>query len=273
MQIRIVVLGIVALLVSSIYSQSTPWDKRIDVQVNSHLNSRILSAVSPQTLLGYTEQGLKDSFRSADESQNAMSFSLGVIFQRERGKAFRVGFGFNRWGFNRVKEGNMYRYQPHPDLELYANLAEGPIQRMIYQFQQDYLSLDAAFFRRLDGAKMQIPKTELYWIASASLGVLVNDVVNIETQGFSLAEGKEVEVYDFTTSFSESGELLVNPVQNPALTGFIHTGIRAEYQLDEKFRLLLEPNVGMSLLPVFTGTQTANAVRIGCSVGVVYPID
>ena len=144
---------------------------------------------------------------------------------------------------------------------------------LLYQFQQDYFELKVDRFIRLDGVKMQLPKTELYFTYGVSLGVLITDRIRIKTQGFSLEEGTEVDVYDYTTSFSESGDLLINQVENPTLNGFVYSSLRAEYQLDEKLRLLCEPNVGISITPNFTGTQTANAIRIGCSLGLVYPVE
>ena len=255
------------------YTQSTPWDKRVEASVSPQISNRLLLGVNPQTDLGYTESLLEDSFRIADEGQNGVSFSLGILFQRERGRAWKASFGYQRWGFNRVKENNMYRYQPHPDLQIYSHLAEGPVQRLLYQFQQDYFELKVDHFIRLDGVKMQLPKTELYFTYGASLGVLITDRIRIKTQGFSLEEGTEVDVYDYTTSFSESGDLLINKVENPTLNGFVYSSLRAEYQLDEKLRLLCEPNVGISITPNFTGTQTANAIRIGCSLGLVYPVE
>jgi len=37
------------------YTQSTPWDKRVEASVSPQISNRLLLGVNPQTDLGYTE--------------------------------------------------------------------------------------------------------------------------------------------------------------------------------------------------------------------------
>lgn len=253
-------------------AQNAPWSRRVQGGLTPSTQFRLLSKVSPMPRSIYTEQGLQDSFRNSDKFQNAISGFVGVVFQRERDVAFAVSLGYQQWGFVRQKEDGMFGYQPHPDLGIYSHLVDGPTQIMDYHFTQRYLTVDLQYLRRLDGVKLRIPDTELYGFVSAIPGILVQDKVRIKTRGFSLDEGTDVDVYDYTVELDAVDRPVITKVVNPAFNVFAAIGLRAEYALDEKIKLLAQPRVDMALLPNFNGVQQANSFRFSLDLGIVYPI-
>ncbi len=256
----------------TVSAQNAPWTRRVQAGLTPSSQFRILSNVNPMPRSQFTEMGLKDSFRNSDHFQNALSAFVGVVFQRERNVAFSASFGYQQWGFIRRKENGMFGYQPHPDLAIIDNWVDGPVQVMDYHFIQRYITLDLQYLRRLDGVKLRIPDTELYGFVSAIPGVLVEDKVKIITRGFSLNEGSEVDTYDYTIDLDASDRAVVNKVVNPVFNVFVAAGLRAEYALDEKIKLLAQPRVDMALLPNFNGVQQANSVRFSLDLGIVYPL-
>jgi len=253
-------------------AQNAPWSRRVQGGLTPSTQFRLLSNVTPMPRSIYTEQGLKDSFRNSDKFQTAISGFVGVVFQRERDQAFSVSIGFQQWGFVRRKENGMFGYEPHPDLSVYSHLVDGPAQIMDYHFTQRYLTIDLQYLRRLDGLKLRIPDTELYGFVSAISGLLVQDKVRIKTRGFSLDEGTSVDVYDYTAELDAADRPVITKVVNPVFNIFAALGLRAEYALDEKFKLLAQPRLDIALLPNFNGTQQANSMRFSIDLGIVYPI-
>lgn len=259
-------------ILGTVVAQSAPWSRRVQAGLTPSTQFRLLSQVSPMPRSTYTEKQLQDSFRNSDHFQNSISGFMGVVFQRERDVAFAVTLGLQQWGFIRRKEGHMFGYQPHPDLGVYAHFVDGPVQIMDYHFTQRYLTLDLQYLRRLDGVKLRIPDTELYGFVSAIPGVLVQDKVRIKTRGFSLDEGTAVDVYDYTVSLDPVDRPVINQVVNPVFNVFAAIGLRAEYALTDKIKLLAQPRVDMALIPNFNGVQRANSVRFSLDLGVVYPL-
>jgi len=257
---------------SSGLAQNTPWSRRVQGGLTPSVQSRLLSAVTPMPRSTYTEQGLKDSFRNSDKYQNSISGFIGIVFQRERNVAFAVNVGYQQWGFVRRKENGMFNYLPHPDLTVYAHLVDGPVQVMDYHFTQRYLTVDLQYLRRLDGVKLRIPDTELYGFVSAIPAVLVQDKVRIKTRGFSLDEGASVDVYDYTVELDAVDRPIIQKTVNPQFNVFASFGLRAEYALDDKIKLLAQPRMDMALIPNFNGVQRANSYRFSLDLGVVYPI-
>jgi hypothetical protein len=143
---------------------------------------------------------------------------------------------------------------------------------MDYHFSQRYITLDLQYLRRLDGVSLRIPDTELYGFVSAIPGVLVQDKVRIKTRGFSLDEGTDVDVYDYTVDLDPVDRPVINKVVNPAFNVFAAIGLRAEYALDDKIKILAQPRVDMALIPNFNGVQRANSIRFSLDLGIVYPL-
>jgi hypothetical protein len=166
----------------------------------------------------------------------------------------------------------MYGYQPHPDLAIYAHLVDGPAQLMDYHFMQRYLTVELKYLRRVDGVKLVIPNTELFAWVGATPAILLEDKVQIITRGFSLAEGDKVDVYDVTMGFDPVDKPIYERVKNASFNAMIAAGIRAEYALDEQFKVMAQPRFDMALLPNFSGVQTASSYRFGLDLGVVYAL-
>lgn len=272
MKKRLILGFIVMGIFGTALAQNAPWSRRVQAGITPSTQFRLLSNVAPMPRSVYTEQVLKDSFRNSDKFQTAISALLGVVFQRERDQAFSFSIGYQQWGFVRRKENKMFGYQPHPDLAVYSHLVDGPVQIMDYHFTQRYLTLDLQYLRRLDGVKLRIPDTELYGFVSAIPSVLIQDKVRIKTRGFSLDEGTNVDVYDYTVELDAVDRPVITKVVNPVFNIFAAIGLRAEYALDEKIKLLAQPRIDLALLPNFNGTQQANSFRFSMDLGIVYPI-
>jgi hypothetical protein len=256
--------------ISNTSAQREPWAKRLQAGLSPGINYRLITQVNPNIWETHTEKNLADSFRSNDVSQQAFGGFVGVVFQRERRSAIAVNLVYQHMGFIRRKEGRMFGYQPHPDLNVYSQLVDGPTQVLDYHFIQRFLAIEMSYLRRLDGVNLVLPQTELYAWISVSPAVNVMDKVQLRARGFSLAEGKEVDVYDYTLEPDALGGAQVRRVQNPSMSLFFSAGLRAEYALEEKLKILAQPRIDISAVPNFQGVQRAHSYRMAIDLGLVY---
>ncbi len=258
---------------SSANAQFNRWQKSIDFRVAPNYGYRLMGEVTPSVVPGsVSKEVLKDSFNKNDKGFQAWNFGFSIVLKKTDRKSISFGLTFMQLGFTREKDGNMFNYRPHPDLEVYAQLAIGPAQVLNYDFKQNYLALDLAYLGRIDGVNLSIDKTKLYYLFSISPAVLMGDELILRTQGFTLAEGNNLSLYDYTTSLDSKNETVVTPVKNLSFNAFVGAGLRAEYDLGEKWKLLLQPKIQMALLPNHSGTQTAWGLQSSLDLGFVYPL-
>ncbi len=266
----------VFLFSGDVFSQGLRWERYADVKVAPVYSHRILGSVTPFTgskgIPAFTEQELKDSFNASDIGYQTFSFSAGLVFKQTNSRIFSVSVGLQQWGFTREKVNNMFNYQPHPDLAVYAQLSVGPTQRMLYQFRQRYLVADLQYMKRIDGLNLRIENSQLFITASATPAFLIYDDVRIKTQGFSLEEGQSVNVYDYTLETLPNDGIKVNRVNNIPFNAFVGLGMRLEYGLSEKLKLIVHPRVQMALLPNHQGVQTAWGAQGMLDLGFKYPL-
>lgn len=253
-------------------AQNGPWTRRIQAGLSPSANYRIISKINPNDWESHSLDQLSDSFRNHDFTQQSFGGYVGLVFQRERGKAFAVNVMLNQMGFIRRKEDNMFGYQPHPDLQPYAQLVSGPKQILDYHFSQTFLAFEFTYLKRLDGVKLIVPKTEIYTWFSISPAVNILDKVQIRTRGFTLEEGNNIDVYDYTVETNPLGEPVVKRVNNPTINVFMSAGLRAEYELDEKLKIMAQPRFDITALPSFQGVQRAHSFRFALDLGIVYPL-
>ncbi len=246
------------------------WKKSYDLQIGLGQGSRLLWSTTPAMRTTYTSQGLADSFRTHDQWTNLMSYGISVNFSQSDKKILGVGLSYSEWGFDRVKTGGMFAYQPHPDLEVYRHLVQGPAQELTYNFQQKYLTFDFQYMQRLDGLKLQLENVKLYFLGSFSPSLLISDALVLKTAGFALAEGKNVKVYDYYITPAPDDRPIVNRVVNPRINAFVGVGLRAEYIMAEGMTVLLQPRLQTALLPNHTGVQTASGVNAGVELGFIF---
>jgi hypothetical protein len=258
------------------FAQGMRWERYLDVKVAPVYSGRILGSVTPfagsKGLPAITEQELKDSFRANDLGYQTFSFSAGLVFKQTNSRIFSVSVGLQQWGFSREKINNMFNYQPHPDLAVYAQLSVGPTQRMVYQFRQRYLVADLQYMKRIDGLNLRIQNSQLFVTASATPSFLIHDDVRIKTQGFSLDEGQSVNVYDYTLETLPNDGIKVKRVKNIPFNAFVGLGLRLEYELSEKLKLIIHPRTQVALLPNHSGVQTAWGVQGMLDLGFKYPL-
>lgn len=270
------ILRVASLLFASIAIQSLSaqskgvWKKSYDVKVGLGQGSRILWATTPAMRTAYTSEGLSDSFRRHDQWTSLMSYGVSVNFSQSDKKILGVGLSYSEWGFDRVKTGGMFAYQPHPDLEVYRHLVQGPAQELTYNFQQKYLTLDLQYMQRLDGLKLQLENVKLYFLGSFSPSFLVDDALVLRTAGFALAEGKNVKVYDYYITPGADDRPIVNKTVNPKLNAFVGIGLRAEYIMAEGMLVLIQPRLQTALVPNHTGVQTASGVNASLELGFIF---
>jgi hypothetical protein len=246
------------------------WKKSYDLKIGLGQGSRLLWSTTPTMRSTYTAQGLSDSFRSHDQWTNLMSYGISVNFSQSDKKLLGVGLSYSEWGFDRVKTGGMFAYQPHPDLEVYRHLVQGPAQELTYNFQQRYLTFDFQYMQRLDGLKLQLENVKLYFLGSFSPSLLISDALVLKTAGFALAEGKNVKVYDYYITPAPDDRPVVNRVVNPRINAFVGVGLRAEYIMAEGMTVLLQTRLQTALLPNHTGVQTASGVNAGVELGFIF---
>ncbi len=258
------------------FAQGMRWERYLDVKAAPVYSGRVLGSVTPfagsMGITAYTEQQLKDSFRTNDLGYQTFSFSAGLVFKQTNSRIFSISLGLHQWGFSREKINNMFNYQPHPDLAVYAQLSVGPTQRMVYQFRQRYLVADLQYMKRIDGLNLRIQNSQLFFTASATPGFLIHDDVRIKTQGFSLEEGQTVDVYDYTLETLPNDGIKVKRVNNIPFNAFVGLGLRLEYELSEKLKFIVHPRAQMALLPNHSGVQTAWGVQGLVDIGFKYPL-
>jgi len=246
------------------------WKRSYDVKVGLGQGSRLLWATTPAMRTAYTSEGLTDSFRTHDQWTNLMSYGISINFAQSDKKIIGVGLSYSEWGFDRVKTGGMFAYQPHPDLEVYRHLVQGPAQELTYNFQQKYLTVDLQYMHRLDGLKLQLENVKLYFLGSVSPSFLVDDALVLRTAGFALAEGKNVKVYDYYITPGPDDRPIVNRTVNPKINAFVGVGLRAEYIMAEGMLVLIQPRLQTALLPNHTGVQTASGVNASVELGFIF---
>jgi hypothetical protein len=174
---------------------------------------------------------------------------------------------------------DMFNYAPHPDLQVYANLSEGPIQILNYQFNYSYLTLDLKYLGRIDGASLIINNTKLWYFVGASPALLLNSELNIMTQGFTLADGNNISTYDYTVVqnangkySNDKGRFDIKRVYPSKINLFLNTGLRFDYSLGETMHLLLQPKVNIPLLPSAGGVQVAWCPQASIDIGIIWPL-
>lgn len=261
----------VSLIVGQLNAQSKGvWKKSYDLKIGLGKGYRLLWSTTPAPRTAYTSEALNDSFRLHDQWTNLMNYGLTVNFSQSDKKIIGVGLSYSEWGFDRVKTGGMFNYQPHPDLEAYSHLVQGPAQELTYNFQQKYLTVDFQYMQRLDGLKLQLEKFKIYFLGSISPSVLISDAMVLRTAGFALAEGKNVKVYDYYITPGADDRPIVNRTINPKLNAFIGVGLRAEYIMAEGMLVLIQPRLQTALVPNHTGVQTASGVNASLELGFIF---
>ena len=263
-----VALGVCAFNVSA--QSAALWKRSYDVKLGIGSGFRVLWNTNPTPRSTYTSQGLNDSFRIHDASTALNNFGVAVNFSKSDRAIIGIGVNYAEWGFDRIKNGGMYGYQPHPDLEVYYHLVDGPVQELTYNFQQKYLSFDLQFMQRLDGLKFQLENTKLFFLGSFSPSLLVQDALVLRSAGFTLAEGKNVKTYDFYYTPGPDDRPVLNKVRNPKINAFLGIGLRAEYTMAEGMIMLLQPRVQATLVPNHTGVQTASGVNASVELGFIF---
>jgi hypothetical protein len=259
-----------------VFTQGLRWERYADVKVAPVYSNRFLGSVTPfggaKGYPSFTEQQLKDSFAASDMGYQTLSFSAGLVFKQTNSRIFSISVGLQQWGFTREKVNNMFNYQAHPDLAVYAQLSVGPTQRMLYQFRQRYIVADLQYMKRIDGLNLRIENSQLFFTASASPAFLIYDDVRIKTQGFSLEEGQSINVYDYTLEILPTDGVKVNRVNNIPFNAFVGLGMRLEYGLSEKLKLVVHPRFQMAILPNHQGVQTAWGAQGMLDLGLKYPL-
>jgi len=274
------ILAICAFLVVNIsFSQDLKWDKTFEVFVSPSISTRILGTITPDIEGGFTLNQLTDSFSKADVSSNFVNFGANFVYRKTDRKAFSVGITYLKTGFTRQKEGNMFNYIPHPDLQVYANLSEGPTQIINYQFNYSYLTLDLKYLGRIDGANLMVKNTKIWYFVGASPALMLNSELNIMTQGFTLAEGNNISTYDYTVVqnpngkySNDKGRFDIKRVYPSKVNLFVNTGVRFDYTIGEKMHLLLQPKINVPLLPSAGGVQVAWCPQGSIDIGIIWPL-
>lgn len=279
MNVRIFSVFAFVFIPSLLLGQDYKWDRTIEAFASPSISTRLLGKVTPDLQGGYTLNQLTDSFNKSDVSSTFLNFGVNFIYRKTDRKAFSIGVTYLRTGFTRQKEGNMFNYNPHPDLEIYANLSEGPTQIMNYQFNYSYLTFDLRYLGRIDGASFIIKNTKLWYFVGASPSLLLNSELNINTQGFTLAEGNDISTYDYTVIHNPNGKYVnrqgrydVQKVYPSKINLFVNAGLRFDYQFSETMHLLLQPKLNIPLLPSSGGVQVAWCPQASIDVGIIWPL-
>jgi len=261
------------------FGQDLKWDRTVELFVSPSISNRILGTVTPDIVGGYSLNQLTDSFSKSDVSSNFVNFGVNLVHRKTDRKAFSVGISYLKTGFTRQKEGNMFNYLPHPELQVYANLSEGPIQILNYQFNYSYVTLDLKYLGRIDGANLIIKNTKFWYFLGASPGILFNSDINIMTQGFTLADGNNISTYDYTVIHNvngkysnDKGRFDIKRVYPSKVNLFVNAGLRFDYTLSEKMHLLLQPKINVPLLPSAGGVQIAWCPQASIDIGIIWPL-
>lgn len=259
--------------------QDFKWDRTLDLMVSPSISTNILGAIKADENGGFKSEQLADSFRKSDVSNSFVNFGIALTFKKTERKAFSVGLSYLTTGFTRQKEGNMFNYLPHPELSVYANLSEGPTQILNYDFNYTYLTLDLHYLGRIDGASMVIKNTKWWYFLGVAPSLLLKHNMVIRTQGFTLAEGNNLEKSDYTVDYNSNGiysnaygNYNINKVTPPSVNVFFTAGTRFDYTLTETLHLVLQPKVNLPILPSATGVQVAWCPQASMDVGIIWPL-
>jgi hypothetical protein len=261
------------------FGQDLKWDRTFELFVSPSISTRVLGTITPDIEGGFTLNKLTDSFAKADVSSNFVNFGANFVYRKTERKAFSVGISYLKTGFTRQKEGNMFNYLPHPDLQVYANLSEGPTQILNYQFNYSYLTLDLRYLRRIDGAGLMIKGTKIWYFFGVAPSLLLNSNVTIMTQGFTLVEGNNISTYDYTVVHNANGKYSndkgrfdTKRVYPSKVNLLVNAGVRFDYALSETMHLLLQPKINIPLLPSAGGVQVAWCPQASLDIGVIWPL-
>jgi hypothetical protein len=262
-----------------VLGQDFKWDRTLDLMVSPSISTNILGAIQADENGGFKSEQLADSFRKSDVSNSFVNFGIALTFKKTERKAFSVGLSYLTTGFTRQKEGNMFNYLPHPELSVYANLSEGPTQILNYDFNYSYLTLDFHYLGRIDGASMVIKNTKWWYFLGVAPSLLLKHNMVIRTQGFTLAEGNNLEKSDYTVDYNSNGiysnaygNYNINKVTPPSVNVFFTAGTRFDYTLTETLHLVLQPKVNLPILPSATGVQVAWCPQASVDVGIIWPL-
>ena len=271
---------IVALLFPmSVLGQDFKWDRTLDVLVSPSISTGFLGGITADEKGGFKSEQLADSFKKSDVSNSFVNFGIAFTFRKTDRKAFSVGMSYLTTGFTRQKEGNMFNYLPHPELSVYSNLSEGPTQILNYDFNYTYLTLDLHYLGRIDGATMVLKNTKWWYFLWVAPSLLIKHNVVLRSQGFTLAEGNNLEKYDYTVDYNSKGihsnsygAYNITKVSPPAVNVFLSAGTRFDYTLSETLHLVLQPKVNLPILPSATGVQVAWCPQASIDVGIIWPL-
>lgn len=262
-----------------VLGQDFKWDRTLDLMVSPSISTNILGAIQADENGGFKSEQLADSFKKSDVSNSFVNFGIALTFKKTERKAFSVGLSYLTTGFTRQKEGNMFNYLPHPELSVYANLSEGPTQILNYDFNYTYLTLDLHYLGRIDGASMVIKNTKWWYFLGVAPSLLLKHNMVIRTQGFTLAEGNNLEKSDYTVDYNSNGiysnaygNYNINKVTPPSVNVFFTAGTRFDYTLTETLHLVLQPKVNLPILPSATGVQVAWCPQASVDVGIIWPL-
>lgn len=270
--LKIISYLIAIICVVHLHAQTT-WNKWISLELGSAYGNRILLNTNPNASYGFTEQELKDSFKKSDGYTDLYHAGLGIYFQSKAQVQYYVGFSISEWGFERLKDGNMFGFQPHPELSTYAALTQGGTQQLIFQFKQRYVEFTGRYLRQLNGQRLQLgTEFDLWFVGEGNVGWLVGDEMIINSRGFSLVEGNRIVKYDYTEQPNNDGTISYNRVYNPKLNASIGLGLRGEYHLDAKWSIDGKAMLKSMLSPNHTGILTGIGYQAGIQLGIQYRI-
>ncbi len=249
------------------------WNKWLSLEIGSAYGNRILLSANPSATYGYSEQELSDSFIKWDGYTELYHAGLGIYFQSNPQTTYYLGASVSEWGFERLKEGNMFGFQPHPELNVYPALTQGGTQQLIFQFKQRYIEFTSRYLHKLNGQRLQLgTEFELWVLGEANIGWLIGDEMIINSRGFSLVEGDKIVKYDYTEKLNSDGTVTYDKVINPKMNASMGIGVRAEYHLDQKWSVDALAIVKSMLSPNHTGVLTGVGHQFGIQLGIQYKI-
>lgn len=270
--LRLINILLIMLFVHNGWAQTT-WNKWLSLELGSAYGNRILFGTNPSATYGYSEQELTDSFQNWDRYTDLYHGGLGIYFQSKPQILYYVGFSITEWGYERLKDGNMFGFQPHPELSTYSALTQGGTQQLIFQFKQRYVEFTSRYLRKLNGQRLQLgTEFDLWFLGETNIGWLVGDEMIINSRGFSLVEGDRIVKYDYTQKLNSDGTETFEKVINPKVNASIGLGIRGEYHLDAKWSVNAKVIAKSMLSPNHTGILTGLGYQYGIQLGIQFKI-
>ncbi len=271
-KVKLISLFLALLGVFMVQAQTTT-SKWISLEIGSAYGNRFLVNTNPSASYGFTEQELNDSFKKSDSYTDLYHAGIGVYFQSKARVKYYAGFSISEWGFERLKNGNMFGYQPHPELSTYAALTQGGTQQLVFQYKQRYMQFTSRYLRQLNGQRLQLgTEFDLWFVGEGNIGWIVGDEMIISTRGFSLVEGNRIVKYDYTEQLNNDGTVSFERVYNPKVNASIGFGLRGEYHLDAKWSVDGKAIIKSMLSPNHTGIITAVGYQAGIQLGIQYRI-